>query len=76
MTQALKGVIDFGFRQMDLNTVEANVDPHNPGAIRLVEKVGFVHEGTLREHSWDIENNRFADTLLYTAHRSRWKSPW
>jgi len=76
MTQALAAVVDFGLTRMDLNTVEANVDPKNPGAVRLVEKVGFVQEGLLREHSWDIEQEKYTDSLLFTAHRSRWKLPW
>jgi len=76
MTQALAGVVDFGLTRMELNTVEANVDPNNPGAVRLVEKVGFVQEGLLREHSWDIEQRKYTDSLLFTAHRSRWKRPW
>lgn len=75
MTQALAAVVDFGFSKMELNTIEANVDPGNPGAVRLVEKVGFVKEGLLREHSWDTNQQKYSDTLLYTAHRSRWKRP-
>jgi len=75
MTQALSAVVEYGLTAMDLNTVESNVDPENLGAVRLVEKVGFVKEGTLREHSWDIVKNKFTDTFLYTAHRSRWKRP-
>ncbi len=76
MTQALAAIVDFGFNEMELNTVEANVDPENPGARRLVEKVGFLQEGILKEHSWDQERARFTDSLLFTVHRSRWKRPW
>ena len=66
MTQALGAVVQFGFEQMNLHSVEANVDPVNRGALRLVEKVGFVQEGLIREHSYDGFAGKFVDTALFS----------
>ena len=75
MTEALVAVVGFGLEAMGLHSVEANVDPGNPGAIRLVEKAGFEREGLLREHSYDWETGRFVDTALFSAVRTRWRRP-
>lgn len=37
------------FGRMALNRLEANVDPRNAASVRVLEKMGFQHEGTLRE---------------------------
>lgn len=72
MTEALTAVIEFGFSRMGLHSVEANVDPENPAAIRLVEKVGFEREGFIREHSFSAERDRFVDTALFSVVNGRW----
>lgn len=75
MTQALAGIIAFGFERMGLHSVEANVDPTNGAALKLVEKVGFVREGLLREHSYDPTTGRFTDTALFSAIKGTWRPP-
>ena len=67
MSDGLSAVIQFGFEKMGLHTVEANVDPLNRAALRLVEKVGFVREGVVREHSYNIFENKFKDTALFSV---------
>jgi len=52
MVEALREVLGFGFRQMQLNRVEAQVHPDNEASLRLVAKLGFVREGLLREAGW------------------------
>lgn len=73
VSQALTAVIRFGFEEMGLHSVEANVDPTNTGAIRLVEKTGFVQEGLVREHSYLPDTGTFVDTGLFSAVRGRWQ---
>ena len=51
------------FDGMGLRRIEADIDPRNLASCRLVEKLGFVREGTLRER-WQV-NGECADSALY-----------
>lgn len=48
-TDAVRQLVRFGFRDLNLNRVYLNVFAHNAAAIRAYEKVGFRREGMLRE---------------------------
>lgn len=52
MREALLVVLGFGFVQMQLNRIEAQVHPDNLASLKLVERLGFVQEGLLREAGW------------------------
>lgn len=47
-TDMLRAALRFGFGSLRLERMWLDVYDHNPGARRLYERVGFVHEGTLR----------------------------
>lgn len=64
MTEAINAMSDFGFRVMNLHSIEANVDPDNTGSIKLLEKSGFMKEGYFKENYF--LNGRFLDTLTYS----------
>lgn len=49
MREALTRVIDWGFEQMELNRIEAQVHPHNAASLKTLAGLGFVEEGRLRE---------------------------
>ena len=48
-TDAMRVVCRFGFEMMNLNRIALTVFDWNTRAIRVYEKVGFKHEGVLRE---------------------------
>ncbi len=50
MTEALDAIIDFGFRDMGLQRVEALVLPENVASARLLRTLDFTEEGTLRDY--------------------------
>ncbi len=50
MPEALRAILQFGFARMKLHRVEANLDPNNQASARVLEKLGFVREGVLREN--------------------------
>jgi ribosomal-protein-alanine N-acetyltransferase len=64
MSEALEVALDFGFRQMRLHSVEANVNPDNEASIRLLEKIGFVREAYFRENYYF--NGKFLDSAIYS----------
>ncbi len=49
-TEAVGGLLDFGFRVLGLNRIYAFYMAGNPASGRVMEKCGMRHEGTLRQH--------------------------
>ena len=64
MKEALERVIEFGFADMKLHTIEANVNPANQSSIRLLERCGFNKEAYFRENYYF--NGQFLDSLIYS----------
>ncbi len=50
MTIALKKVIAFGFDQIDLQRIEAITIKENTASTAILQKLGFEHEGRLRQY--------------------------
>lgn len=63
MSEILGTFIPFGFDQLGLHRIEADVDPRNTASIALLEKFGFKEEGYLRER-YHI-NGEIQDAVLY-----------
>jgi ribosomal-protein-alanine N-acetyltransferase len=55
MTEALEKVLEYGFMAMQLNRIEAVVDPENTACLCLLKKAGFVKEGVLREYEHEAK---------------------
>jgi RimJ/RimL family protein N-acetyltransferase len=70
MHEALTALIDYGFRELDLNRIEADVDPRNVGSVKSLERLGFVREGLLRER-WIVEGE-VSDSGMYGLLREEW----
>ncbi|CAM3562251.1 acetyltransferase, ribosomal protein N-acetylase [Flavobacterium saliperosum S13] len=70
MSEALKAVIDYGFREMDLNRIEAFIGPKNEPSLRLVQKLNFTKEGHLRKHY--CKNNIMEDSLVFSLLRDEY----
>ncbi|GAB3437007.1 GNAT family N-acetyltransferase [Massilia solisilvae] len=68
--EAAKAVLDYGFRVLDLNRVEADIDPRNLASARVLERLGFRKEGFLPER-WIVQGEP-ADTLYYGLLRRYW----
>ena len=48
-TDAMRAACRYGFEMMNLHRIDLTVYDWNPRAIRVYEKVGFRHEGTIRD---------------------------
>jgi RimJ/RimL family protein N-acetyltransferase len=70
-TEAARAVLDYAFRELDLNRVHAHHMTRNPASGRVLEKVGMRHEGELRQHvrKW----GRFEDVRWLGILRSEWE---
>jgi [ribosomal protein S5]-alanine N-acetyltransferase len=65
-------MLDFGFTQMKLHSVEAQIHPDNQGSRRVLEKLGFVQEGHFRENYYDPVEQRFTDTTVFSLLKRDW----
>jgi ribosomal-protein-alanine N-acetyltransferase len=70
MQEAISAVIDFGFNDMKLHSIEANVNTGNEASQKLLEKNRFVREAFFKENFYF--EGKFLDTFIYsllTPHR-------
>ncbi|WP_431227307.1 GNAT family N-acetyltransferase [Burkholderia contaminans] len=63
MREAASAMIDHAFGALRLNRLEADIDPRNVASAGLLERLGFVREGLLRER-W-IVGDEVSDSALY-----------
>jgi [ribosomal protein S5]-alanine N-acetyltransferase len=70
-TEAARGVLRWGFETLDLNRVQAEADTRNVASARVLEKVGFVLEGTLREDC--VVNGDVSDSWVFGLLRREWQ---
>lgn len=68
MTEAARAVINCGFDTLRLHRIEAEIDPRNIASARVLERLGFVKEGLLRER-WIIDGH-LSDGAIYGLLRS------
>ena len=64
MNEALNVVIDFGFNQLNLHSIEANINPLNEASRKILLKLGFVQEAYFRENYFS--NGRFLDSAIFS----------
>jgi ribosomal-protein-alanine N-acetyltransferase len=69
--EALKAIMAFGFHEMDLNRIHACPWAENVASVRLLEKLGFVREGTRRDEYF--EYGAFHDEALYAILRREYE---
>ena len=62
-SEALRLILGYLFDELQLRRVEADADPRNTASCRLLEKLGFVREGLLRER-WHV-NEEICDSAFY-----------
>ena len=72
-SESLRCALDYCFDELDMNRVSAETYASNPRSAALLEKVGFVREGTMRESV--RKNGEFVDEYQYGLLRSDWLQP-
>ncbi len=72
VAEALPPLIEYGFRELNLNRLEAVIDPRNTASAKVLERFGFAHEATLREHF--ILRGETGDTGIYGLLRREWEA--
>jgi [ribosomal protein S5]-alanine N-acetyltransferase len=70
-TEAAAAVLQWAFDTLELNRVQAETDTRNTASARVLEKLGFVREGTLREDC--VVNGDVSDSWVYGLLRREWR---
>lgn len=70
-SEAAAAMVEFGFRRHGLHRIWAECDPANGASLRVLEKIGMIREGLLRQHKWYKEDWR--DSCLYSILYPEWK---
>lgn len=70
-TEAADALLQWAFDTLDLNRVQSDADTRNTASARVLEKLGFVREGTLRENC--IVNGEVSDSWVYGLLRRQWR---
>ncbi|KAF2485856.1 acyl-CoA N-acyltransferase [Neohortaea acidophila] len=70
-SEVINWVLDFGFRYMNLHRVELQTFGSNLGAIRLYERLGFVHEGRRRETTF--REGEYVDSVVMGILEGEWR---
>ncbi|WP_151081568.1 GNAT family N-acetyltransferase [Nocardioides cynanchi] len=71
-TEATSAVLGWAFETLDLNRVQAEADTRNAASARVLEKLGFVLEGTLREDC--VVDGDVSDSWVYGLLRREWQA--
>jgi RimJ/RimL family protein N-acetyltransferase len=71
-TDALRTMLRWAFRHLNLRRVELSVEPENETAVHVYEKVGFVVEGRRREHHYD--DGCYRDELIMAVLRREFEA--
>ena len=72
MTRCCRALVDYLFREQGLHRVEIRAATENTKSRAIPERLGFTHEGTLREAEW--LNDHYVDGAVYSLLRYEWES--
>ena len=69
-TEAARVLLQWAFDTLEMNRVQAETDTRNVASARVLEKLGFVREGMLREDC--VVNGEVSDSWVYGLIRREW----
>lgn len=72
-TEACKKLIDVAFNNLNLNKIFADTIEGNIASSRVLEKLGFSHEGTRRKQVFVEEIDKYCDFLDYGILKDEYK---
>lgn len=68
MTEALNAIINFGFNDLAINRIDAEIMVDNIASEKVLSNINFEYEGILKQ--WMYWNNHYYDMKLYALLRS------
>jgi len=71
-TEAARALLAWAYDALPLNRVQSEADTRNPASARVLEKLGFEREGTLRENC--VVDGVVSDSWVYGLLRRDWEA--
>jgi RimJ/RimL family protein N-acetyltransferase len=71
-TEAINWALQWAFKSAGMHRVTVKAFEYNSGARRLYERLGFKHEGTIRETLW--HDGRWWDDYVYGMLEGEWRA--
>ncbi len=71
-TEAAQALVAYGFNELGLHRIYARHFRRNPASGRVMQKLGMIHEGTLREHV--LHWGQYEDLEYYGLLESDWRN--
>lgn len=70
MSEAVEALLHYGFTTMNLNRIEAFINPNNIASLALIKKFGFKKEGQLRQHF--VTDGTAEDSIIFALLREEY----
>ncbi|MEH0449870.1 GNAT family N-acetyltransferase [Streptomyces sp. B21-102] len=70
-TDAARTLITYAFKELRLHRISAAIGPDNAASIAVVQQLGFVREGVLRDHVFT--NGQWRDSVLFSVLVHEWR---
>lgn len=70
ITRSCKRLIDYTFKTMEINRIVIKIAKPNIKSLAIPQKLGFIHEGTLREALYI--NEEYFDLEIFSLLRKEW----
>lgn len=71
-TEATRALVAYGFRQLELNRIQARHMMSNPASGRIMQKLGMSYEGTHRQAA--LRFGSYEDLAVYAILRSEYEA--
>lgn len=71
VTEASKAALAYAFEELKVNLVSVHHYPFNHQSKRVIEKCGFIYEGTLR-HATKLYDGSIYDLMCYSMTKEEW----
>lgn len=64
VTESVQTLVDYGFNEMKLHSVEAVIDPDNIASEKVLKKCNFTKEAHFKEN--EFYDGKFLDSVVYS----------
>ena len=71
MSEALCALVNYAFKEIGLDRIEASSDSQNRRSLRLMERCGFKKERVLRQRFY--YKDAFHDDVIYSLLKEEWE---
>ena len=55
-SEAAESILKYGFEELGMNRIHANCLRRNPASARVLQKIGMIREGCLRQHARHLDS--------------------